>query len=282
MTAGLDVLDAGAAAVDRDDQDVLLLAGGLQRLVGAGGGRLVDRVDEVDRPGPSGAGSPSPCGRLPRRRRSRRGRRSAGRSRRRSCSCRRRRCRSPSGSPGRAGRRRRRWFGVRSSMAILACLPPCAERGLGPLADQLAGLEVVGGEGGVGGVGGSVGVSSAITSMPGLRAFSIVGTIAFESLGVIRMPLAPAAIRFSIAVDLGLVVAVLLAREASAASTPAPWPAACCAPSFILTKNGLVSVLVIRPTIGFSPSCCPRRRSRWSCRSCRHSPRGPARPPHRD
>ena len=40
---------AGAAAVDRDDRDVLLLAGRLERLVGAGRGGLVDRVDEVDR-----------------------------------------------------------------------------------------------------------------------------------------------------------------------------------------------------------------------------------------
>ena len=47
--AGLDVVDTGAAAVDRDDGHVLLLAGGLERLVCAGRGGLVDRVDEVDR-----------------------------------------------------------------------------------------------------------------------------------------------------------------------------------------------------------------------------------------
>jgi hypothetical protein len=46
--AGLDVLDARAAAVDRDDQHVPSLADGLQRLIGAGGGRLVDGVDDVD------------------------------------------------------------------------------------------------------------------------------------------------------------------------------------------------------------------------------------------
>ncbi|MCY1296667.1 hypothetical protein D9M70_460650 [compost metagenome] len=43
-----DRLDARATAVDRDDQHVLLLADGLQRLIGANGGRLVDGVDHVD------------------------------------------------------------------------------------------------------------------------------------------------------------------------------------------------------------------------------------------
>jgi hypothetical protein len=46
---------------------------------------------------------------------------------------------------------------------------------------------------------GSVGVSSAMTSMPACLALSIEGTIALESLGVMRMPLAPAEIRLSIA-----------------------------------------------------------------------------------
>src|SRR6266516_2398576 len=44
----LDSLHPGAAAVDGHDHDVLLLAGGLQRRVGAQRGGLVDRVDEVD------------------------------------------------------------------------------------------------------------------------------------------------------------------------------------------------------------------------------------------
>ena len=46
--AGLDVAHARAAAVNRHDQHLLLLADGLQRLVGAGSGRFVDRVDHVD------------------------------------------------------------------------------------------------------------------------------------------------------------------------------------------------------------------------------------------
>ena len=46
---------------------------------------------------------------------------------------------------------------------------------------------------------GSSGVSSAITRRPASRAFLIVGTIALESLGVIRKPFAPAEIRLSIA-----------------------------------------------------------------------------------
>ena len=45
----LTAVDAGAAAVDRDDRDVVLLARRLERLVRARRGRLVDRVDEVDR-----------------------------------------------------------------------------------------------------------------------------------------------------------------------------------------------------------------------------------------
>ena len=97
---------------------------------------------------------------------------------------------------------------------------------------------------------GSSGVSSAITSMPASRAFSMAGTMAFESLGVIRMPLAPAEIRFSIGRDLALVVAVVLAGERP--QLDAELVGLRRAPSFILTKNGLVLVLVIRPTIGLS------------------------------
>ena len=47
---------------------------------------------------------------------------------------------------------------------------------------------------------GSVGVSSAITSTPASRAFLMAGTIAFVSLGVMRIALAPPLTMFSMAV----------------------------------------------------------------------------------
>ncbi len=94
---------------------------------------------------------------------------------------------------------------------------------------------------------GSVGVSSAITSTPCSRAASIAGTIPAVSPGVIRIPCAPAVTMFSMAV----VWPALSASNAPAAvSSSAPAAsAAACAPSFILTKKGLVSVLVISPTM---------------------------------
>src|SRR4051812_25934150 len=77
-------------------------------------------------------------------------------------------------------------------------------------------------------------------------ALSMDGTIAFESFGVIRKPLAPKDIRFSIASTCAsLSPSCLPAKLCN--STPcvlaAPW-----APFLICTKNGLVSVLVISPT----------------------------------
>ena len=93
---------------------------------------------------------------------------------------------------------------------------------------------------------GSVAVSSAITSTPCCRAFLIAGTMAFVSLGVMRTPFAPALIMFSSAVTW---------PSLSPSLAPAPVrsfaPAFCAseaAPSFILTKNGFVSVFVMRPT----------------------------------
>jgi hypothetical protein len=47
---------------------------------------------------------------------------------------------------------------------------------------------------------GSVGVSRAMTRTPLALAFSIAGTMALESLGVIRMPFTPEATMFSTAV----------------------------------------------------------------------------------
>ncbi len=92
---------------------------------------------------------------------------------------------------------------------------------------------------------GSVGLSSAITITPLSRAFLIAGTIALVSLGVIRIVFAPAAIMFSIAVTWpALSPSVLPAPDSSLAPLAV---AAWSAPSFILTKKGLVSVLVMRP-----------------------------------
>ena len=46
--AGGDVLHARAPAIDGDDERVLGLAGGPERAISAGRGRLVDRVDDID------------------------------------------------------------------------------------------------------------------------------------------------------------------------------------------------------------------------------------------
>ena len=92
---------------------------------------------------------------------------------------------------------------------------------------------------------GSVGVSSAMTITPVSRAFLMAGMMALLSLGVIRMVLAPAAIMFSIAVTWpALSPSILPAPDSSLAPLAL---AAASAPSFIFTKKGLVSVLVIKP-----------------------------------
>src|ERR1700677_4548952 len=46
--AGGDVLHSGASAVDRNDEDALVLARGLERGISAGRRRLVDRIDDID------------------------------------------------------------------------------------------------------------------------------------------------------------------------------------------------------------------------------------------
>ena len=99
--------------------------------------------------------------------------------------------------------------------------------------------------------GGSVWVSSAITSRPAWRALSSAGTIAFESLGVIMRPLAPAEMRLSTAATwLSLSPSFLPAKDCRSAPSSLAFAFA---PSFIFTKNGLVSVLVISPTVMSSP-----------------------------
>src|SRR2546428_6860806 len=70
--------------------------------------------------------------------------------------------------------------------------------------------------------------------------------MALVSEGVIRMPLAPAVTMFSIAVTW---LALSPSNLPAAVSSFAPAAlAAFCAPSFIFTKNGFVSVFVTSPT----------------------------------
>src|SRR5450759_123203 len=94
---------------------------------------------------------------------------------------------------------------------------------------------------------GSVAVSRAMTTTPLSRAFWMLGTIALVSLGVMRMPLAPALTMFSSAVtwpSLSPSLAPAPVISLTPSSVALAW-----APSFIFTKNGLVSVFVIRPTM---------------------------------
>src|SRR5688572_17255383 len=105
----------------------------------------------------------------------------------------------------------------------------------------------------------------------------MLGMIALLSLGVIRMVLAPAAIMFSMAVTWpALSPSALPAPDSSLAPLAL---AASAAPSFIFTKNGLVSVLVIRPMTGWSaameaPALASRAARRVACLKCMESPVG--------
>ena len=99
---------------------------------------------------------------------------------------------------------------------------------------------------------GSGAVSSAMTNTPFCRALAIEGTMALVSLGVMRMPLAPALIMFSIAVTWPSLSPSLAPAPVSSLAPSLATSAV--APSFILTKNGLVSVLVMRPTVVPSPA----------------------------
>src|SRR3954447_19837865 len=98
---------------------------------------------------------------------------------------------------------------------------------------------------------GSVSVSSATTSRPARRALSREGTIALESLGVIISPFAPAEIKLSTAATWDSLSPSFL--PANDCRSPPSAFALASAPSFIFTKNGFVSVLVIRPTLNAPP-----------------------------
>ena len=130
-------------------------------------------------------------------------------------------------------------------MASLALSPSVPLR---PLADQPAGLAVVGGEGGVGGVhrierrvehdDHQAGVARLLD---GRHDRLGVARHDGEALGAGRDQVLDAG-------DLAVIVAVVLAGGRSCSSMPSSLAFAS-APSRILTKNGLVSVLVIRPTM---------------------------------
>lgn len=96
----------------------------------------------------------------------------------------------------------------------------------------------------------SAGLSRAMNITPSACARLIAGTIALESFGVMRMVLAPPAIMCSIAVTWPALSPSALPAALSSLAPLAP--AAAWAPSFIFTKKGLVSVLVISPITGWS------------------------------
>ena len=142
--------------------------------------------------------------------------------------------------------------GLRSSMAIFACLPSLSNVALGPLADRQPGRVVVGRERRVGGVGGLGLRVERDHQQAGLARLVERG---HDRLGVVRRDHQALRAGRDQALDrrdLRLVVAVLLAREGLQLGARASAPPRV-APSFIFTKNGFVSVLVIRPTLTSSP-----------------------------
>ena len=90
-----------------------------------------------------------------------------------------------------------------------------------------------------------------MTVTPARRAFSIAGTMAEELAGVIMMPLAPSAVIFaSAATWLRLSMSLFPAAVSSLTLSSL---AVSCAVSFIVTQNGFVLRLTMRPTdTGFS------------------------------
>src|SRR5438105_4201032 len=138
--------------------------------------------------------------------------------------------------------------GARSSVAILAGFPAIAALAYSPMRTPALKLSVA--KSASVASWGSAGVSRAMTSTPALRAFFTAGTIAFVSLGVIRIALAPPEIMFSMAVTW---VALSPSNLPAPVMSVAPFFfAAFWAPSFIFTKNGFTSVLVMSPTTTLS------------------------------
>ena len=237
------VLDRVAAAVDRDEDHVVVAdAGGLQGLRGAEGRGLVDGVDDVDAVVllQQRAQALRGAGRLAQRVHRAHDLGSASETLEEPLAA-----QLAAGDAGREVEHR----DPRLDPALLGLRLRVA-------ADQLAGLLVVGGEQRVDGrLSGSVGVSSAMTVTPAWRAFSIAGTIALESAGVIMMPLAPSAVIFaSAATWLSLSMSLLPAAVRSLTLSSS---AVASAVSFIVTQKGFVLRLTIRPTLTSSESSPP-------------------------
>src|SRR6218665_960525 len=140
------------------------------------------------------------------------------------------------------------WPGSRSSIAITGFLPAIAALAYWAIKPPALELSVENKASTTST--GSVGLSSAITITPLARAFLIAGTMAWALFGAIRMVLALAATRFSSAVTWPALSPSALAAVAT--SLAPSFFASATAPSFIFTKEGLVSVLVIRPITGAS------------------------------
>ena len=196
--AFLDALDAVAAAVDRDDENALFLAGGLERGVAAVGGRLVDRVDDVDLVGLLENVLHRLAAAFVR------ARGDVGADDLRAVA--RGEVLGILDLDAEAGEEAivaqivdGRLVGGRSSVAILAlaALSPRVALAHSPISSPALKLSVA--KVASAALIGSSGVSSVMTRMPALRAFSTVGTMAVESLGTSMKPLAPAAIRCSMA-----------------------------------------------------------------------------------
>src|SRR2546430_3159695 len=243
--AGLDILHARAAAVDRDHEHAAVgLARRLKGLVGAGRRRLVDRVDHVDarvllQEGLH-AGAPALVGAL--------GPEVAddalvvlvqvaapvlwvdAEPLMKPWS----RATSTVGWFSSASRKAT-WAVLVLAPSVLAAHSPMSRPALKLSVAKVASAASMG----------SSGVSRAMTRMPASRAFFTVGTMALVSLGVMRMPLAPAEMRFSMAATcVSLSPSNLPAKLCTRAPT---FLAVASAPSRILTKKGLLSVLVMRP-----------------------------------
>src|SRR3954451_10549600 len=135
--------------------------------------------------------------------------------------------------------------GLRSIMAMTGLLPCIAFFAYWPI--SLPAVKLLVANSASAAFCGSSGVSSVITLTPWSRAFLTTGTIAVVLLGTSRMPFAPAATMLLIAVTwLALSPSYLPAAVIS--FTPS-FAAAFLAPAFIFTKNGFVSVFVIRPIV---------------------------------